>query len=78
MYVSVKLLLLLLYIWNIVIVIPFFFRILTKINRGPIDLIEGESELVPEFKIEYFVVVLNFIILFWDHYFFFLYYFNYI
>lgn len=32
----------------------FFVRILAEINRSPIDFIEGESELVSGFNIEYF------------------------
>lgn len=44
--------------WFIFIVRPlfltFFLRILAEINRSPIDFIEGESELVSGFNIEYF------------------------
>jgi NADH-quinone oxidoreductase subunit H len=32
----------------------FFLRILAELNRRPIDLIEGESELVSGFNVEYF------------------------
>lgn len=46
------------YIWYIVIIFPlfivFFIRILAELNRRPIDFIEGESELVSGFNIEYF------------------------
>lgn len=44
--------------WFIFIVRPlfviFFLRILAEINRRPMDFIEGESELVSGFNIEYF------------------------
>lgn len=46
------------YIWFILILIPlfivFFIRTLAELNRRPIDFIEGESELVSGFNIEYF------------------------
>lgn len=46
------------YVWNGVLVFPvciiFFIRSLAEINRSPIDLIEGESELVSGFNVEYF------------------------
>lgn len=46
------------YVWNIVVLLPvamvFFVRILAELNRRPMDLIEGESELVSGFNIEYF------------------------
>lgn len=46
------------YIWYIWIIIPliiiFFIRILAELNRRPIDFIEGESELVSGFNVEYY------------------------
>lgn len=36
------------------IIIMFFIRILAELNRRPIDFIEGESELVSGFNVEYF------------------------
>lgn len=46
------------YIWYVVYLYPLFFiffiRVLAELNRSPIDFIEGESELVSGFNVEYF------------------------
>lgn len=45
-------------IWYIVMLMPlfivFFISVLAELNRSPIDFIEGESELVSGFNVEYF------------------------
>lgn len=45
-------------LWFIISLIPlmivFFIRVLAELNRRPIDFIEGESELVSGFNVEYF------------------------
>lgn len=45
-------------VWYIIIVFPlfivFFISILAELNRSPMDFIEGESELVSGFNVEYF------------------------
>lgn len=44
--------------WYIIILLPLFFvffiSILAELNRSPMDFIEGESELVSGFNVEYF------------------------
>lgn len=46
------------YLWFFWILFPliiiFFIRILSELNRSPIDFIEGESELVSGFNVEFF------------------------
>nr|YP_010341274.1 NADH dehydrogenase subunit 1 [Stenamma diecki]UNZ99528.1 NADH dehydrogenase subunit 1 [Stenamma diecki] len=47
-----------LYMWYMVMLMPlfmvFFISILAELNRSPMDFVEGESELVSGFNIEYF------------------------
>lgn len=46
------------YNWYLIILLPIFIiyyiRVLAELNRSPIDFIEGESELVSGFNVEYF------------------------
>jgi len=46
------------YLWYGFILRPlfliFFIRVLAELNRSPIDFVEGESELVSGFNVEYF------------------------
>lgn len=43
------------FIWILYpLIMIFFIRILAELNRSPIDFIEGESELVSGFNVEYF------------------------
>lgn len=43
------------FLWILIpLVIIFFIRILAELNRSPMDFVEGESELVSGFNIEYF------------------------
>lgn len=46
------------YIWYLIILFPMFIvyyiRVLAELNRRPMDFIEGESELVSGFNVEYF------------------------
>lgn len=46
------------YLWFIWIIVPliivFFISIISELNRSPIDFVEGESELVSGFNVEYF------------------------
>ena len=44
--------------WYRLMVMPlfmvFFLRVLAELNRRPIDFVEGESELLSGFNVEYF------------------------
>nr|YP_009905711.1 NADH dehydrogenase subunit 1 [Aphaenogaster famelica]QGW36316.1 NADH dehydrogenase subunit 1 [Aphaenogaster famelica] len=46
------------YMWYVLMLVPLFFMffisVLAELNRSPMDFIEGESELVSGFNIEYF------------------------
>lgn len=50
-------------VWLFPVMVIFFLRILAELNRSPIDFIEGESELVSGFNIEYFRSGFTFIFL---------------
>lgn len=50
-------------IWLFPVIVIFFLRILAELNRSPMDFIEGESELVSGFNIEYFSSGFTFIFL---------------
>lgn len=41
-------------VWLYPVFLVFFIRVLAELNRRPIDFVEGESELVSGFNIEYF------------------------
>jgi len=64
------------YIWYGFMLRPlflvFFVRVLTELNRRPIDFVEGESELVSGFNVEYFRggFCFNFYNWIWNDYFF--------
>lgn len=49
--------------WLFPVIIIFFLSILAELNRSPMDFIEGESELVSGFNIEYFSSGFTFIFL---------------
>lgn len=50
-------------VWLFPVITVFFIRILAELNRSPADFIEGESELVSGFNIEYFSSGFTFIFL---------------